>query len=222
MEITGTTSASQAAAQSTTASTGTTDVSKDDFLKLLITQMQNQDPLNPMDDTTFLSQLAQFSSLEQMQNLNEAFSQSMGLTQTMSNSAAAGLIGRKIQASGNSVSLAAGGSASLQYSLAQQAQSVTIAISNSSGQVVRTIASAAGAQGSNNVAWDGRDNAGTAQPAGTYTYQVTATDANGLPVTASTDVAGTVTGVSYQNGAAYLLVGDQEVPLANVTEVTAQ
>jgi len=220
MQVTGTTGQTTTAAAATDAA-GSQSLDKEAFLKLLVTQLQNQDPLSPMDNTTFLAQLAQFSSLEQMQNLNDNFTAFMGQNQMMNNSAAAGLIGRQVQANDDTVTLGASGTVPLSYSLPSGAATATIEITDASGNLVRTIAGVDASAGAHSVDWDGTDDAGTRQPAAGYTFKVTAAAQDGSAVAASTMVQGLVDGVTYRDGGAYLLVGGQEVPLTDVVEVSA-
>ena len=117
MQVSSTTAATAAANTQGVQGSSRQALGKDDFLKLLITQMRYQDPLSPMDNTQFLAQMAQFSSLEQMQNLNESFDQSMLLSQSLNNSSAAGFIGRHVRASGDGVTLGPSGSVELGYFL---------------------------------------------------------------------------------------------------------
>src|SRR5690554_5797965 len=115
-----------------------TGVSRDAFLQLLITQLRYQDPLSPMENEAFLAQLAQFSSLEQMQLLNANFASSMALAQSEANSSATGLIGRYVRASGDSVSLPPEGNVSLGYFLGSDA-TVELTIYDSRGVAVRHV-----------------------------------------------------------------------------------
>jgi flagellar basal-body rod modification protein FlgD len=219
MEISGTTAA--------TAATGTQGVQggsrqalgKDDFLKLLITQMRYQDPLSPMDNTQFLAQMAQFSSLEQMQNLNESFDQSMLISQSLNNSSAAGFIGRHVRASGDGVTLGTTGSVELGYFLPAEAATVSVTVLDDQGREVRTLAADGTAAGAHRLEWDGADLDGRRVAAGSYTFEVSAKDVDGIDINATSVVTGLVEGITFKNGSAYLLVDGREVPLSEVLEV---
>lgn len=219
MEISGTTAA--------TAGTGTQGVlggsrqalGKDDFLKLLITQMRYQDPLSPMDNTQFLAQMAQFSSLEQMQNLNESFDQSMLISQSLNNSSAAGFIGRHVRASGDGVTLGSTGGVELGYFLPQEAATVTVTVLDEQGREVRTLVSDGTTAGAHKLEWDGADLDGRRVAAGSYTFRVSAKNADGTDASATSVVTGLVQGITFKNGSAYLLVDGREVPLSEVLEV---
>jgi flagellar basal-body rod modification protein FlgD len=200
-------------------SSSTQALGKDDFLKLLITQLQNQDPLSPMDNSQFLSQMAQFSSLEQMQNLNQSFDQSMVLSQTLNNTSAAGLIGRHVRASGNGVTLGTTGSVELGYFLPADAATVNVTVLDAQGRQVRTLVADGTAAGAHTLAWDGADQDGRRVAAGSYTFKVSAKDSDGADVNPTAVVNGLVQGVTYRNGSAYLLVDGREVPFSEVLEV---
>lgn len=192
---------------------------KDDFLKLLITQMQNQDPLSPMDNSQFLAQMAQFSSLEQMQNLNASFDESMLLTQSLNNSSAAGFIGRHVRAAGDGVTLGTTGSVELGYFLPSDAATVSVTVLDEQGRQVRTLTADELTAGAHRLEWDGTDLDGRRVAAGSYTFEVSAKDADGAALTAPSVVTGLVDGITFKNGSAYLLVDGREVPLSEVLEV---
>ncbi len=206
----------------TTSATGTSgrrELDKESFLALLVTQLRYQDPLSPMDNQEFIAQMAQFSALEQMHNLNEKFETSMYLTQSLNNSAAAGLIGRHVRATGDTVRLGESGGVELGYFLSQPANAVTVTVYDSDGEVVRTLVSTAEETGAHQLDWDGCDLAGERLPAGSYRFEVSAVGPDGESFTPSSLVNGLVDGVTYRDGIAYLLIGGREVSLSEVLEV---
>src|SRR5450432_447402 len=140
---------------------------KDDFLKLLVAQIAHQDPLKPMDDTAFVSQLAQFSSLEQTMGINTRLDALAAQERGNSNTALAGLVGKSLTVKGTITTLDSSGiGAPVTFSLGAQAQSVDVNISDSTGKAVRTMHLGAGAPGLVQATWDGRDDSGTSQPPG--------------------------------------------------------
>lgn len=206
--------------QTTSTTTGAdAALGRDAFLKLLITQLRYQDPLSPMENEAFLAQLAQFSSVEQMQQLNESLSASVAFSQSQANSAATSLIGKNVRASGDSVDLPVEGSVDLGYYLGSAAESVEIEVVNANGAVVRTISAAGAPQGTNLVSWDGRDSSGRRLDAGSYGFNVKAFDGNGDEIAAATTVTGLVSGVTFESGSAMLLIDGRRVPLSAVLEV---
>ena len=174
---------------------------KEDFLTLLLTQLSNQDPLNPMDSAEFTSQLSQFASLEELTNANSTLSDILGFQNSLQNTMATNLIGKEVKIPGNTASLA--DTADLGFTLSDAA-SVKISIHNGSGTLVRTVETEAGTAGSNMYTWDGKDNNGVQLPAGTYAFYVEAQDASGNPVAAATSTSGAVAGVVYEDGITYL------------------
>ena len=164
-------------ATGTGSSTASAIMGKDDFLKLLITQLQNQDPLNPMSGADYAAQLAQFSSVEQLSNINTTLTQSVQqnqlLTQAIGNSLAATLIGKDIRATGNTVSYTGDSAVKLGYTLTSDAKDTTVSIYNSAGALVKTLQHQGTASGDNTLTWDGTDGAGRRVPAGVYVVRVT-------------------------------------------------
>lgn len=198
-------------------------LAKEDFLRLLLAQLQYQDPLEPLKNEEFVAQLAQFSSLEQLFGLNENLSYLQMYAASLNNSQAVSFMGKEIKALGDSLYISAdssNGGSNIYYKLAEDAETVTIAIYNSEGKLVRTID-----QGSQNAreyayAWDGKNDKGKAVPEGEYIYKVTATNSKDEKIKTTTYVTGTVTGLSFEDGIAYLLVGKLKIALGNVIKVS--
>jgi flagellar basal-body rod modification protein FlgD len=146
---------------------------KEDFLKLLVAQLAHQDPLAPMENTEFVAQLAQFSSLEQLMGVNS----NLGLLQVaqtaMTNSQVAGLIGREIEARGDTLNHTSGPEA-INFDLSSSAKEVTVKVRDAKGNLIRTIDAGSRIGGVNSVTWDGKDSMGNTMPAGTYSVEVTA------------------------------------------------
>jgi len=187
---------------------------KDDFLKMLIAQLKNQDPLNPLDGTNFAAQLAQFSSLEQLQNMNTHLTALTSSLSSTSNSQMVGLIGNAVVANGNSITVS-GATTQLAYNLSQSASQGTIRINDSQGNLVQTLSFGSQQAGSNKMNW----NTSSVKP-GTYTFTVSAVDSKGNPVTASTMTTGLVTGVTFQNGVPYLSVNGQNIAFGDILYIT--
>jgi flagellar basal-body rod modification protein FlgD len=187
-----------------------------------MTQLQNQDPLNPMDDQGFVAQLATFSSLEQLTDINAGITKLNTANTTQSMYSAASLIGKDITAAGNTVSKSGTDVGSLSYTLPSAASDVVINITNSSGSVVRSVDQKAKAAGTFSYQWDGTDGSGTSLPDGTYSMSVSATGSDGSALSVSTSTSGTVSGVSTVSGATVLTTTDgRSVSLSNVTGVVA-
>ena len=198
--------------------TRTNTLDKQAFLNLLVTQLKYQDPLNPMENTEFVAQLSQFSSLEQLWNVNETLQNENVLSQSIHNSLMSSLIGKDVKAVGSITSLPEEGQADLSYSIAEPAN-VTIAILNETGNLVRTINIGQQEAGYHNTHWDGLDNTGNRVPAGPYTIQLTAVDVNGEAISANSIMRGQITGIRFVDGSPILLMGDAGINPTNILEV---
>jgi flagellar basal-body rod modification protein FlgD len=203
-----------------TSQTTTPALGKDEFMKLLVAQLAHQDPLNPLDDKEFVAQLAQFSGLEQMMQVNQRLDLLQVSQTALANAQLAGLIGREVLVNGDSLQLTRGGAPSpVQLNLGADAATTTITIRDAQGNVVRTLNAPGLIAGAHSVSWDGRADNGSELPPGTYTVKVEAKDANGTAVQVDTQVRGVVTGVAFDKGYAELLIGDRRVRPADVVQV---
>ncbi|MBU0508917.1 copper resistance protein CopC [bacterium] len=191
-----------------------------DFLRMLTAQLKAQDPLNPLSGQDFASQLATFSSLQELQGIGSKLDQSLEasllLTHSFNNTMAASLIGKVVRAEANTVTITGNGQGTLAYQLSSAATDVNLEVLDSDGKVVRTISVPAQHAGSHSVTWDGLNSDGRHVTAGTYTFRVNATDAEGSRVTATTFIEGVVSEVRYQDGNVILMVGDREISLGQV------
>jgi len=198
------------------------ELGKDAFLRLLVTQLNYQDPLAPMQNEAFVAQLAQFSALEQMQNINRNLEESINadilLNKAMNNSLVTTLIGKDVIANTNLFSFNDQGTVDLGFRLSSPAREVTIEIYDSSGQLVRTMKMKGVSAGERFFQWDGKDQEGKTVPEGKYTFNVKVQDGDSTQ-TLPTFIRGTITGVRYEEGVAYLLLGDLELSLGDVQKI---
>ncbi|MDZ4700620.1 MAG: flagellar hook capping FlgD N-terminal domain-containing protein [Rhodothermales bacterium] len=196
---------------------------RDDFLLLLVTQLSNQDPLNPMDGQQFAAQLAQFSSLEQLININDGMATNAQLNgllaQSINSGVAAGLIGKEVEAVGDTFTFNGEESQTMHYELEHAAAAVSIDVFDEAGRKVRTIDAGPQGKGERSGAWDGKDEAGETVPAGKYTFKVNATDSTGASITATQLMRGTVDRVSFSQGGILLWIGDESIVMGNVRSV---
>jgi flagellar basal-body rod modification protein FlgD len=197
-----------------------TGMDSDDFLTLFVTQLQNQDPLNPQDSSQFISQLAQLTQVQQAYNTNTNLQTLIAQGTNAATLSTTGLIGGTVQAPGSQVSLTAGSSTSINFSLASAANQVSVSIQDSTGATVDTITAGATAAGQGSVTWAGTDSSGNQLASGNYTFTVAAQDASGNAVTTSPLIMGTVTGVDMSGATPMLKIGTMEVDLTTVTTVT--
>lgn len=202
---------------------GKSVLGKDDFLKLMLTQMKSQDPLNPMESTEFAAQLAQFSSLEQLLNLNNQMKMSIDanfyLTQSINNTLAATFIGKEAKLSTNKFQFNGQESQTIGYSLASRATNVKIKIYNEDGALVKTIENAPANAGDNKLSWDFTDNNGNKIPYGKYRFEVEAIDANDKTITVSKYVLGKIGGVRFTEFGTKLLINGTEFNLSDILEI---
>lgn len=206
-----------------TNTTDKTSMGKEDFLKLMLAQLQNQDPMNPMEGTEFASQLAEFTSLEQLINLNDAMDTSINadyfLSQSINNTLAATLIGKEVKLDGNSFKNDGDENVTLGYNLSNKANSVTVKIYNEAGVLVKTIENAPKNSGDNKLIWDFTDNEGNSVPEGNYTFKVEAADAESNPISNSTFVLGKIEGVKYTSEGTMLVVNGAEYYISDILEI---
>ena len=205
---------------SSTSQTSTTNntLGKDDFLKLFMAQLKAQDPLSPMDTSQFTSQLAQFSALEQLTNINTQLGDVLSSQSSLQNTMSADLIGKNVKANGNTVSL--NGQANMYYSLDANAAKVTVTVSDASGAVVKQQDIGNQSAGEQDYVWDGKDNNGNTLSSGQYTFTVSAVDDSGNTVNASTLTSGTVTSISFYGNTTYLTIdGTTQIQLGDIQEI---
>jgi len=199
------------------------DLGKSDFLNLLVTQLQNQNPLEPMQDQEFIAQLAQFSQLEQLENMSRSLDTNSEvdyiMSQTIANTMAVTLIGKTVVAEGADFNLKPGEDVGLSYNLGAEAETVTINVFDESGSLVRTVHLNDIAKGNNTYIWDGRNSSGTALSPGEYSYEVHATSQTGEEITVAKRVIGEIESVKYEDGRAYLVVGGYKLDLSTIIEI---
>lgn len=168
---------------------------QDRFLKLLVTQLKNQDPLNPLDNAQITSQLSQISTVSGIEKLNttlQSLSTSLLSSQSMQSTS---LIGRLVLTDGNTLALAGGSQATGALQLTGAADSVKVNIVGPSGEIVRQLDLGPQPAGVASFKWDGLNDAGASVASGNYTFQVAASS-GGQKVTATTLAAGTVSSVT--------------------------
>lgn len=199
---------------------GDSSLGKDDFLQILVAQLEAQDPLAPMEGQEFASQLAQFSSLEQLTNVNGNLETSQAFDLALSNSSSIALIGKSVDAPGNTIDLTSGEPKTLSFSLDKDAASTTVDIYDSTGAKVSTVDLGAQSTGLHEFVWNGRDASGALLPAGNYTFNITASDSSGNFVSAKTFSAGLVTDVIFEEGQAFAIVNGQKLPVNEITKVS--
>lgn len=194
---------------------------KDDFLQMLVAQMRNQDPLNPMKGEEFAAQLAQFSSLEQLVNLGEkldtqaAWQESMA--QAIHNNSGMAALGKTVLASGNNVVVPSEGKASVTVAVSGAGGSGTLRVYDANGKEVATqqLGDVRGGKQTFELAGP----AGSLPP-GTYTYAVEVSTADGTEVPVETFTSAKIDGIRYGREGAVLTSGELSFPIASIFEIT--
>ncbi len=192
----------------------------DTFLQLLTTQLQNQDPLSPMDTSQFTQQLVEFASVEQQINTNTNLQTLISLQQTTEDTSALQLVGSTITVSGNAATLSNATNSSATWSLSTSTPATAnVTISSSTGQTAYTGTTSLSA-GTQSYTWNGQGTNGVTWPDGTYTLSINATGANGQAVTVSTQVQGTVSGVNLSQNPPTLTVNGQSVQISQIQSIS--
>lgn len=196
---------------------------KDEFLKLLITQLANQDPLNPMDGQQFAAQLAQFSSVEQLMNISGALAENGELNgmlaQSINSGVAAGLIGKSVESASDEVNFDGESPIDLSFRLDDNADSVKVTIRDEAGNLVRKFDLNGRSSGDHSFEWNGDDLSGQQVKAGLYTFEVTATNKAGGTVEAKEFLRGTVDRITFGQEGIMLWIGKVRVPMSAVESV---
>jgi flagellar basal-body rod modification protein FlgD len=222
MSVTATTATSVAstATASSSSSTAASSLTSSDFLNLLVSELQTQDPLDPTNSTDFINQLTSYANFDQQQTLNTNLSSLATSFNSLLTLNASNYIGKTVEAKADTATLQ-NGQASFGYSLNSAASSVTLTVSDSSGNAVWT-GSGTTAAGSNSFSWDGKTTDGTQlSNGGQYSLSVSATDASGNSVYGYTTISGTVTGVDSSSGAPMLTIGNTSVSTSSIIGVTS-
>ncbi|RYZ09501.1 MAG: flagellar hook assembly protein FlgD [Myxococcales bacterium] len=174
---------------------------RDAFLKLLVAQLKNQDPLKPQENSAFVAELAQFSSLEQSMGVNDRLDQMMLQNQGMANANVVNMVGQVATVKGSLVTTDGSGiGVPVAFSQDGASDKTVIQIQDASGKIVRTLDLGARPTGISKITWDGRSDDGIVQPAGTYAVNVKSNDADGGTVVVSQETSGTITGVAFDKG----------------------
>jgi len=191
---------------------------RDAFLKMLIAQLENQDPLNPMEGADFSAQLAQFSSLEQLFNVNdnlETISDSVG---GEGKDNVLDYIGKEVRIEDDTLTLRDGEMFGGLFTLEESAE-IMISVYDDMGREIITLYPGETAAGTHQIDWNGYDRTGTLVPDGTYRVELKALEENGAQVPVKTAATGLVTGVSYESGIPYLEVDGHRVDPTTVATV---
>jgi len=198
------------------------ELDKEDFLVLLVTQLQNQNPWEPLSNQEYISQMTQFSALEQARNMNTNLSILQMYQASLNNVQAVSLIGKTIKVAGDTITLKDGKTdTSLMYELDEDGE-VTVEIYNEDGEKVATKELGMQSSGEHEFQWDGTDDNGNKLPDGEYSFKVKVADEEGEKTQLTTYIRGKITGVSFKDNITYLMVGGKEYPLSSILEILSE
>jgi flagellar basal-body rod modification protein FlgD len=217
MTVSSVTSGSSVASSSSSASSA---ISSTGFLNLLVSELQNQDPLNATSTTDFVNQLSEYATFTEQQAINSSMSSLAGSFSSLVTLNSVNYIGHTVVAKGDTTTLSKG-SATFGYSLSAEASKVSITIKDSKGHTVWT-GSGTGDSGTNSFTWDGKDSSGKQlDDGGQYTISVTATDSAGNSVFNYSTITGTVTGIDTSTSTPKLTVNGVSISAGDIIGVTS-
>jgi flagellar basal-body rod modification protein FlgD len=190
-------------------------LTQEDFLSLLMTQMQYQDPLSPMDNNQMSAQMAQLGTIEGINKLTQTLETMSAYQASTAHLQLAGLIGKKVEAMGNLLVAHQGNATEGSYQLSRPGR-VSIGIYDGKGNLVRTVEDGLKDTAKQRFIWDGKNQIGETVPDGTYTFKVKAVDVKGESIPVSSSMIGTVSGISFENGVTYINIGSERIALSDI------
>ncbi|MCS6838026.1 MAG: flagellar biosynthesis protein FlgD [Bdellovibrionaceae bacterium] len=200
---------------------GNNKLDKDAFMKIMLVQMKHQDPTNPLKSHEMAAQLAQFSQLEQLQNINSSIDEMRAGMRPQESLQSLNLIGKLVAGDSSRIIRTQGDRMhDISFKLLNDANQVTIKIFNEAGDEVRTVTLNNLKAGENLWTWNGRDRFDQVLPAGQYKVSIVATGSNGRKIQVKTDFEGIITGVNFTPKGTVLLIGQQSVYLKDVRKIS--
>ena len=200
---------------------GDESLGRDAFLRLLVEQLKNQDPLQPKENSEFVAELAQFSSLEQTMGINDRLDMLSIQNQGLANTQVTAFVGKRAVVRGDVlVRDSSGQPTKFQFQLSSAADTVNVSVVDSQGRTVRQLELGKSDYTTREVVWDGMSDEGVAQPPGRYTFNVTARGPNNEVISYSPEASGVVESVSFNKGYPELsLEGGLAVPVSDLIKV---
>ncbi len=192
---------------------------KQDFLNLMMVQMANQDPLDPMKSEQMMQQMAALGTVEQLQNANAKLTNLLAIQGDIARSSAYSFLDKDVQIGSNTLKMMGGNDATAAYSLSGDAEKVLVQVVDAEGNPIRLIDQGAQKNGTHTFTWNGRDDDGDPVANGTYQYRVIANDADGEKISVNQFQRGRVTGVEFMNGRPMVKVNNDIFPLDKISGV---
>lgn len=200
---------------------GNSKLDKDAFFKLMLTQLKNQDPTNPLKNHEMAAQLAQFSTLEQMSNMNTTLTKIEGKNNNPESFQALNLIGKTVAGDSSKVTRSQFDTAhDFNFDLPVDSKEATIKVMNGKNEVVREYKLNELKTGPNKISWNGMDKNGEKTPVGDYMFQIEATGAGGQKIGVKTEFSGVISGLSFSPEGPVLQVGKQTIKMRDVRQIT--
>ncbi len=198
-----------------------TSLTSEDFLTLLVTELQYQDPTAPMDNTEMVNQLTQYSQLDELTAMNEKLDALTTSMNAMTNTNGLDYLGKEVEAAGYDISKSGDDMTELYFELDEYTESLTCNIYDENGSIVDSVNFTQVAAGKHSFTWDGTDFNGNTQADGTYIALMTATDTEGDTSDVTTTTTGTVAGINNtDDGVIFTLDDGRTVNMLDVTYVT--
>jgi flagellar basal-body rod modification protein FlgD len=191
-----------------------------DFLKIFVTQLRFQDPLEPLDNYQMASQMAQFSMVQSLNGMTESIKSMESSQAAANNLQAAALVGKKVEVKGSALTLSQGTASEGSYQLDKPGK-LTVRILDDKGSLVRVIETQVSDTQKHQFLWDGKNDQGIALPDGQYSFQVSAVDAQEGNIEVKTTMVGKVDGVTLDQEKAYLQIGSNKVLLSEIIAILA-
>ncbi|MEC7947488.1 MAG: flagellar hook capping FlgD N-terminal domain-containing protein [Myxococcota bacterium] len=197
----------------------TSELGKDAFLKLLVTQLQYQDPLDPTENEEFVAQLAQFSQVEQLTTANDSLETLYAAMASMNNASMTQLLGKEVLAKGDTFAYGGKGDQALHFDASSTAASASVTVMNADGRVVYSGDLGGLDAGRGSWVWDGKTIGGATAAEGEYSFAITARDRNGDTVAVMEMVRGQIDGMSFETGSPVPSIKGVDIDLGDVLEV---
>lgn len=221
MSTTAIDSSSTALASYTSSTSGELSLGTEDFLTLLVAQLENQDPLEPQDNTEFISQLAEFSALSAQTETNDKLDELIEAQSNSEQTAAFSLLGQDVVVASDSLYLQ-GNSLELGFSIDEDAASADITITDDSGDTVASFSISNPNAGDNYISWDGTDANGNSLDSELYNIDIDVSDSDGEALSYQSLVKVRVDEVGIDSSGSILVTDAGNIPLSGISSVVAQ